>query len=123
MNLPKGTGSFEFLGLALDKELDSVNDYLSTVGITNDEHVVLTEEQLSRKLADGVIDEELQTSLTKKSVNEVAAAMRTAHESCRARRDINILQASHKQLMLSCCRIMYQRKQKLTNKKEKKEYV
>lgn len=123
MSKPEGTASLDFLKLATQKELASINDALSVAGIKNDVDGNITESQLSRELAEQQLQKEIQTAFTKHNVNEVAAAVRIAHEATRARRDIQILECSHKRLMLGCYRTMYQRKLKLENRIRKEDYV
>lgn len=115
--------SIKFLELATRKELASTNESLAVAGIQNDVDGTITEEQLDRRNSEQQLQEEIQEAFTKNNVNEVAAAVRIAHEATRAQRDIQILECSHKQLMLGCYRTMYQRKLKLENKIMKEDYV
>jgi hypothetical protein len=115
--------SYNMLAGALKKELESTNNALAIAGIVNDVDGSLTSEQLSREASEAVIQDEIQQALTKNSVNEVAAAVRVAHEATRARRDIQIVEASHKKLMLGCYKTMYQRKLKLENRLQREDYV
>ena len=128
-----------FLEKAIRKELASTNEALSIAGIQNDVDGYITPEQLSREKAETIrktvremsfdimenhaLREEIQEAFTKNNVNEVAAAVRIAHEATRARRDIQIIECSHKKLLLGCYRTMYQRKLKLENRLRNEDYV
>ena len=115
--------SEQFLELAIRKELASTNELLSIAGVVNDGDGTITPEQLSRELSEDALQKEIQESFTEEDVNQVAAAVRVAHEATRARRDIQIVEASHKRLMLGCYRTMYQRKLKLENRLMREDYV
>ena len=115
--------SEQFLELAIRKELASTNELLSIAGVVNDVDGTITPEQLSRELSEDELQKEIQESFTEEDVNQVAAAVRVAHEATRARRDIQIVEASHKRLMLGCYRTMYQRKLKLENRLMREDYV
>ena len=112
-----------FLEKAIRKELASTNEALSIAGIQNDVDGYITPEQLSREKAETELQSEIQEAFTKNNVNEVAAAVRIAHEATRARRDIQIIECSHKKLLLGCYRTMYQRKLKLENRLRNEDYV
>lgn len=105
--------SADFLLETAKYELDIVNKYLVPAGIQESHTADLTAEDLSRKKAEDQEIQEISKALTKNSTPKVAAAARVAHEANRARRDINIAEASHKQLLLGVYRTMYQRKLKL----------
>ena len=114
--------SAELLKLAIQKELSSIDAALSIAGVESTD-VKLTAEQLDREMIEDNIQKELQDAFKNNSVNVVAAALRTAHEAARARRDLQILETSHKRLLLGCYRILYQRKLKLENKLRSDNYV
>lgn len=115
--------SKEFLIKVARNELESVNTYLAPLGIQEDVDGQLSAEELSREAAEDLELEELSDAVSKKSVTAIAAASRVAHEANRARRDINIAKASHKQLMLGIYRTMYQRKLKLERKIQEETYA
>jgi hypothetical protein len=117
------TTSIEFLELATRAELSSINELLKVAGIQDDVDGTIKAEQLSRKVAEPVVFEEISEALAQNSLPVVAAATRIAHEANRARRDIAIATATHKDLMLGVYRTMYQRKLKLERKIQEEQYV
>ena len=116
-------GSFEFLGMAERKELAEINELLSVAGITNDVDGTINPEQLDRKAAEQVAIEEMANVLAKEATYDLAAGARLIHEASRARRDINIAQATHKQLLLGSYKTLYQRKLKLEKDIQEERYV
>lgn len=117
------TTSSDFLALAIKKELASINTYLSVAGIKQDVDGTIDKEQLDRKVAEDVERKEISLAMTQNSPSFLSAAVRVAREANRARRDINIIEASHKKLMLGIYRTMYQRKLKLERKLEDEIYA
>ena len=120
---PKDSQSFKMLELATRAELSSVNDYLKTAGIQNDQDGTIRPDQLSRQNAEEVEREEISKALTVNSNPVTAAVARLAHEANRCRRDISIAQASHKKLILGIYQTMYQRKLKLERRIQEENYV
>ena len=112
-----------FLEQATRAELASINEMLSVAAVENDIDGTLTAEQLSRAAAEKEELAEIGEALTQNSLPVLAAAARLVHEANRARRDIAIAKASHKDLMLGVYRTMYQRKLKLERKIQEGGYV
>lgn len=117
------SGSYDFLGSAERKELAGINELLSVAGITNDVAGTITPEQLDRQVAEQAAIEEMANVLSKESTYDLAAGARLIHEAARARRDINIALATHKQLMLGSYKTLYQRKLKLEKDLQEERYV
>jgi len=115
--------SKKMLELAARKEWAVISEMLKVAGINENTEVMLTADQLSRREAESVERNEISEALTKNSLTALAAALRLAHEANRARRDINIAEASHKKLMLGVYRTMYQRKLKLERKIQEEQYA
>ena len=116
-------GSFVFLGLAKQSELSATNKLLSVAGVQNDVDGQIAAEQLDRKVAEQIAIKEMANALSKEANYDLAAGARIIHEATRARRDINIAQATHKQLMLGSYKTLYQRKLKLEKDLQEKHYV
>ena len=108
--------SDKFLMETTRYELDAINAFLKPAGISEAPTAKITAEDLDRAAAEGQQLTEINDALAKNASTEVAAAARLIHESNRARRDINIAEASHKRLLLGMYRTMYQRKLKLERK-------
>ena len=106
--------SFSFLEKATQAELSAINDLLSVAGIQPEESdIILTGEDLDRAQADQFAKREMANVLARETTYDLAAGSRLIHEASRARRDLNIALASHKQLLLGSYKTLYQRKQKL----------
>ena len=116
-------GSFAFLGMVKQSELAATNKLLSVAGIQNDVPGQIKAEHLDRKAADQVAIKEMANALAREANYDLAAGARIIHEATRARRDINIAQATHKQLMLGSYKTLYQRKLKLEKDLQEKRYV
>lgn len=115
--------SFGFLEAATRKELAEINGLLSVAGVQNDVDGTITKEQLDRRTADQEAAKEMANVLAKEATYNLAAGARMIHEAARARRDINIAQASHKELLLGSYRTLYQRKLKLEQDIQEERYV
>lgn len=116
-------GSFAFLGMVALSELSSINKLLSVAGVQDNVAGEFPEEELDRREAEQTAIEEMANVLSKESTYDLAAGARLIHEAARARRDINIAFATHKQLMLGSYKTLYQRKLKLEKAIEDKNYV
>lgn len=115
--------SFSFLEKATREELAAINSLLSVAGIQQDQDVVLTTEDLDRKLADDVAIQEMANVLARETTYDLAAGARLIHEASRARRDLNIALASHKELLLGSYKTLYQRKLKLEKDIQEERYA
>ena len=115
--------SFSFLDKATRTELASINDMLSVAGIKQDQDITLTKEDLDRKAADDVAIQEMTNVLAHDTTYDLAAGARLIHEASRARRDINIALATHKELLLGSYKTLYQRKLKLENDIKEARYA
>ena len=115
--------SFSFLDKATRAELASINEMLSVAGIQQDQDGTLTEAELDRKAADDVAIQEMANVLAHDTTYDLAAGARLIHEASRARRDINIALATHKQLLLGSYKTLYQRKLKLENDIKEERYA
>lgn len=116
-------GSLAFLEAVMKRELAEINKLLVTAGIINDVDGTLTKEQLDRRAADKEAADEMANVLAKEATYDLAAGARMLHEASRARRDVNIAQASHKQLLLGSYKTLYQRKLKLEKDLQEERYV
>ena len=116
-------GSFDFLGMATLSELSGINKLLSVAGVQNTVVGELPKEELDRRDAEQTAIEEMTNVLSKESTYDLAAGARLIHEAARARRDINIALATHKQLMLGSYKTLYQRKLKLEKTIKEKNYA
>ena len=115
--------SFSFLEKATREELATINSLLGVAGIQQDQDVVLTAEDLDRKLADDVAIQEMANVLARETTYDLAAGARLIHEASRARRDLNIALASHKELLLGSYKTLYQRKLKLEKDIQEERYA
>ena len=115
--------SLGFLEAAVRKELAEINGLLSVAGVQNDVDGTITKEQLDRRAADQEAAAEMANVLAKETTYNLAAGARLIHEASRARRDINIAQASHKQLLLGSYKTLYQRKLKLEQDIQEERYA
>lgn len=115
--------SDEFLALTLYAELADINTLLEPAGVTNETDGTILPSQLDRAQAEKEATSEMSAAMAKNSVEAIAAASRLIHEASRARRDIKIARASHKQLMLGSYRTLYQRKLKLEKDIQEERYV
>jgi len=116
-------GSMQMLERAAYKELATINDVLAPAGIVNEVDGLITKEQLNRAEAQTTERTEMSTALSTNDTEVVAAAARAIHEATRVRRDINIAQATHKQLLLGAYRTLYQRKLKLESDIQEGHYA
>lgn len=116
-------GSMQMLERATYKELATINDALAVAGIVNETDGTITPEQLDRAAAQPIERSEMSTALSTNTTELVATAARVIHEASRVRRDIQIAQATHKQLMLGCYRTLYQRKLKLESDIQEGRYA
>ena len=121
--------SREQLNQALQVELHTVNRVLEPVGIEPDDFKMPAayaryeaDIESNTEMQEALIGDdetvEIKGTLADKVITnkgKVAATARNIHEANRFRRDYNIATASHKQLMLSMYKTMYQRRKKLTN--------
>ena len=113
----------ETLKQANELELYSVASTLGPLGINADD-APETPVSYDRAAADEEANAEIQTfTASSQDKYKLSALCRDIHEAARFRRDYNIAKASHKQLMLSSYRIMYQRMLKLTAAREKFDAV
>ena len=122
----------ETLKQANELELHAVIGMLGPLGIEDTEPIEVPD-HYDREAADVEANAEMQKLMAPaaqgKQATElkealyldkykVAALARNIHEADRFRRDYNIAKATHKQLMLSSYRILYQRMMKLQFAKE-----
>ena len=115
--------SEQFLKMAVQSELASINDMLPVAGIKNDTSASIPKEALDRAAVETQERADVSNALKTLSGTALAQCLRLLRESNRARRDINIMNASHKQIMLGVYRTMYQRKLKLEKQLETDTYA
>ena len=115
--------SFSFLEKATRAELATINNLLSVAGIQNDQDITLTGADLDRKAADDEAIAEMANVLARDTTYDLAAGARLIHEASRARRDINIALATHKELLLGSYKTLYQRKLKLEKDIQEERYA
>ena len=122
----------ETLKQANELELHAVIGMLGPLGI-EDAEPVSAPKHYDRQAADEEANAEMQKLLAPAAQGQpatelkealysdkykIAALARNIHEADRFRRDYNIAKATHKQLMLSSYRTLYQRMMKLQSAKE-----
>ena len=115
--------SISVLGQALRAELATINDLLLPAGITYNVEGGFKPEQLDRAAATKDAQEEMSLAVSENNTELIAAQAHIVHEASRVRRDVNIAQASHKQLLLGSYRTLYQRKLQLEQYLKEDTYV
>lgn len=116
--------SLSFIESVNRAELSSIDKILArAMQLTDITDYALTDKQLDRELATAVAAQEFVEGLSAADIEGLMTAADLVHEASRARRDVQVATATHKQLMLGCYKTLYQRKRMLENKIQEATYA